>query len=74
MASADPAAPTSELRRRGRGSLRHWYAMKPSVRAVSDLKKGKLRFGLPGSPRERRDRISAAVRGNRETLRRLERQ
>jgi len=34
-------------------------------------KKTKLRFGLPGGARVRRDRIKAAIRVNRETLRRL---
>lgn len=34
-------------------------------------KKRNLRFGLPGSTKERRDRIKAAIRSNRKTLRRL---
>jgi hypothetical protein len=32
---------------------------------------GKLRFGLPGSAKERSAKIKAAIRANRETLRRL---
>ena len=31
----------------------------------------KLRFGLPGNSTERKGRIKAAIRANRETLRRL---
>jgi hypothetical protein len=34
-------------------------------------KKGKLRFGLSGSAKERSDRIKVAIRANCETLRRL---
>jgi len=32
---------------------------------------GKLRFGLPGSAKERGERIKTAIKANRETLRRL---
>ena len=45
--------------------------MKPRAPTAAPAKKGKLRFGLPGSAKERRDRIKAAIRANRETLRRL---
>jgi hypothetical protein len=45
--------------------------MKPPVSAAPDPEKGKLRFGLPGSSKERSGKIKAAIRANRETLRRL---
>lgn len=34
-------------------------------------KQGKPRFGLPGGTAERKARIKAAIKANRETLRRL---
>jgi hypothetical protein len=37
----------------------------------SPAKKRKLRFGLPGSAKERGDRIKTATKANHETLRRL---
>jgi len=40
---------------------------------VSTGQERKLRFGLPGSAKERRARIRAAIKANRETLRRLAR-
>ena len=46
-------------------------AMKPQAPTASPADKGKLRFGLPGSTKERSGRIKAAIRANRETLRRL---
>jgi hypothetical protein len=45
--------------------------MKIQTPRTSSADKGKLRFGLPGSAKERGERIKAAVRANRETLRRL---
>lgn len=45
--------------------------MKSHAPTTASAEKGKLRFGLPGSIKERRDRIKAAMRANRETLRRL---
>lgn len=45
--------------------------MKPNASTAAPAKKGKLRFGLPGSAKERRARIKAAIAANRETLRRL---
>ena len=45
--------------------------MKPHAPATAPAEKGKLRFGLPGSAKERSDRIKAAIKANRETLRRL---
>src|SRR5690242_12048288 len=54
-----------------RAECNNGHAMKPHTPAVSPAEKGKLRFGLPGSAKERRDRIKAAIKGNRETLRRL---
>jgi death on curing protein len=46
-------------------------AMKPQTPTSSPAGKGKLRFGLPGSAAQRGDRIKAAIKANRETLRRL---
>lgn len=60
-----------ELVRDRRAECNNEAAMKPHAPAVSPAEKGKLRFGLPGSAKERRDRIKAAIKGNRETLRRL---
>jgi hypothetical protein len=45
--------------------------MKPHAPTAPAAEKGKLRFGLPGSAKERRARIKAAIAANRETLRRL---
>jgi hypothetical protein len=45
--------------------------MKPHAPTAAPVEKGKLRFGLPGSAKERSDRIKAAIKANRETLRRL---
>jgi hypothetical protein len=45
--------------------------MKPQTPTAPAAEKGKLRFGLPGSLKERRARIKAAIAANRETLRRL---
>lgn len=45
--------------------------MKPHPPTASPPDKGKLRFGLPGTVKERKDKIKAAIRANRETLRRL---
>jgi len=45
--------------------------MKPHTPTAAPVEKGKLRFGLPGSAKERNDRIKAAIKANRETLRRL---
>lgn len=45
--------------------------MKPHAPTAVPAEKGKLRFGLPGSTKERRARIKAAMAANRETLRRL---
>ena len=46
-------------------------AMKPQVTTTAPAEKDKLRFGLPGGAKERGERIKAAIRANRETLRRL---
>jgi hypothetical protein len=40
-------------------------------RAESPAETGKLRSGLPGSVKGPRERIKAAIKANRETLRRL---
>jgi hypothetical protein len=45
--------------------------MKPHAPTTATAEKGKLRFGLPGSAKERGERIKAAIKANRETLRRL---
>jgi hypothetical protein len=45
--------------------------MKPRTPSTAPAKKGKLRFGLPGNAKERDERIEAATKANRETLRRL---
>ncbi|HVW46953.1 MAG TPA: hypothetical protein VHA76_07865 [Solirubrobacterales bacterium] len=45
--------------------------MKPQAPAAAPAEKDKLRFGLPGGAKERGERIKAAIRANRETLRRL---
>lgn len=45
--------------------------MKPHAPTESRRKAPKLRFGLPGNADERRSKIRAAIRANRETLRRL---
>jgi hypothetical protein len=45
--------------------------MKPQTPTAPVAEKGKHRFGLPGSAKERRARIKAAMAANRETLRRL---
>lgn len=45
--------------------------MKPHAPTATPVEKGKLRFGLPGSAKERAERIKAAIKANRETLRRL---
>jgi hypothetical protein len=46
-------------------------AMKPQSPTAAPAEKDKLRFGLPGGAKERGERIKAAIRANRETLRRL---
>jgi hypothetical protein len=46
-------------------------AMKSQAPTTTPAEKDKLRFGLPGSPKERGARIKAAIKANRETLRRL---
>jgi hypothetical protein len=46
-------------------------AMKPQVSSAPPAEKARLRFGLPGSAKTRREKIKAAIRANRETLRRL---
>jgi hypothetical protein len=45
--------------------------MKPQAPAAPKTEQGKLRFGLPGNAKERGERIDAAIKANRETLRRL---
>lgn len=45
--------------------------MKPQAPTAPKTERGKLRFGLPGSSEERKARIEAAIKANRETLRRL---
>jgi hypothetical protein len=45
--------------------------MKPHVPTTTRADKDKLRFGLPGDAKERGERIDAAIKANRETLRRL---
>jgi hypothetical protein len=48
--------------------------MKPHAPTTPPAKtdaKPKLKSGLPGTPAERRAQIKAAVKANRETLRRL---
>lgn len=44
--------------------------MKPQIPRPK-TESGKLRFGLPGTGAERKGRIRAAIRANRETMRRL---
>jgi hypothetical protein len=46
-------------------------AMKPQAPAAPKSERNKPRFGLSGSSTERKGRIKAAIRANRETLRRL---
>jgi len=43
------------------------------LRSPSPTPKPKLKSGLPGSAKERSAKIKAAIRANRETLRRLAR-
>jgi hypothetical protein len=45
--------------------------MKPQPSTAPPARKGKLRFGLPGSAKQRSARIKAATQANRETLHRL---
>lgn len=45
--------------------------MKTGTPNTAPAEKGKPRFGLPGSAKERSERIKAAIKANRETLRRL---
>lgn len=45
--------------------------MKTRAPSTAPAEKGKLRFGLPGGAKERSEKIKAAVKANRETLRRL---
>jgi hypothetical protein len=45
--------------------------MKTGTPNTAPTKKGKLRFGLPGSAKERGEKIDAAIKANPETLRRL---
>ena len=45
--------------------------MKPQTPTAPPAEKGKLRFGLPGNAKERSGKIKAAIKANRETLRRL---
>lgn len=56
--------------RRGSG-CNNVSAMKPQAPAAPKTERDKLRFGLPGSRTERKGRIKAAIKANRETLRRL---
>jgi hypothetical protein len=44
--------------------------MRPKL-PTPKTKGSKLRFGLPGTGTERKGRIKAAIRANRETVRRL---
>ena len=46
-------------------------AMKPQAPTAPKTERDKLRFGLPGSGTERKNRIKSAIKANRETLRRL---
>ncbi len=46
-------------------------AMKIGTPNTAPAKRGKLRFGLPGSAKERGKKIKAAIKANRKTLRRL---
>jgi hypothetical protein len=59
------------LIQRHRASCNNIQAMKPHAPTTATAEKGKLRFGLPGSAKERGGRIKAAIKANRETLRRL---
>jgi len=45
--------------------------MKIGAPNTASAKKGKPRFGLPGNAKVRGERIEAAIKANRETLRRL---
>lgn len=45
--------------------------MKAQAPTTTHADKDKLRFGLPGNAKERGERIDAAIKANRETLRRL---
>ena len=45
--------------------------MKPQIPTVPPVDKGKQSFGLPGNAKERSGKIKAAIKANRETLRRL---
>jgi hypothetical protein len=45
--------------------------MKTGTPNAAPAKKGKPRFGLPGDAKKRGERIDAAIKANRETLRRL---
>jgi hypothetical protein len=45
--------------------------MKAQAPITACVDKGKLCFGLPGKAKERGERIEAAIKANRETLRRL---
>lgn len=45
--------------------------MKPKDSKRSKLAKRELKFGLPGTPEERRQQIRAAMEKHAETLRRL---
>ena len=46
--------------------------MEPHAPTAAPAEKGKLRkIGLPGGAKERGERIKAAIKANRETLRRL---
>jgi hypothetical protein len=45
--------------------------MKPQAPTAPKTERNKLRFGLPGNSTERTSRIKAAIKANRETLRRL---
>jgi len=45
--------------------------MKPQAPSAPKVEKDKLRFGLPGNPKERGERIDAAIKVNPETLHRL---
>jgi hypothetical protein len=53
------------------GRLHNDQAMKPQTSRAAPAEKDKQRSGLPGNAKERSERIKAAIKANRETLRRL---
>ena len=48
-------------------------SVKPDVSTPQNRSAEKGRFGLPGTSKQRKARIRAAIKANRETLRRLAR-